>query len=489
MKNKTSWGSVLLLFIILFGVLWTKSNLDWVYAKQADYYFRKNNIPLAQQCYEKAFELGLENSKARDIYVNSIINSPLTIEAQEKLVKFLDYPIEDSAKLKVEYFLYDLKREIYRKYPENFISNAVYNQKVMRWSSSPISYKFENIKDAPEYFAREIENAFTEWEKVTEHRFMFIENEQNPNIIIRFESNNPTSEDRQKFVVAYTVPEINADILKNMEIVFYTKDPLGNNFTNNQVYNTALHEIFHALGFMGHSNDKNHIMYLTKDSNTHGNTLKETITQADINTITLLYKIKPQITNTNDSKSEYIPFLVLGDEKEVNTEKIKEAKIYIKKAPNLPAGYIDLAEGYVAAKDYPKAIKTLEKALQLADNNEILGMIYFNLAITYFYIDHLEMAQSYLKKSMEIEDSEEKHYLLGEIYVRKGDTEKAIKEYSSLIRQNPQNIEYTIALTNIYVINREFIKARKTLKNFVKINPSERNNPRLKPYGILNFGL
>ena len=116
-------------------------------------------------------------------------------------------------------------------------------------------------------------------------------------------------------------------------------------------------------------------------------------------------------------------------------------------------------------------------------------MIYFNLAITYFYIDHLEMAQSYLKKSMEIEDSEEKHYLLGEIYVRKGDTEKAIKEYSSLIKQNPQNIEYTIALTNIYVINREFIKARKTLKNFVKINPSERNNPRLKPYGILNFGL
>ena len=40
--------------------------------------------------YEKAFELGLNSEKSRDIYINSIINSPLNIESQEKLVNFIN---------------------------------------------------------------------------------------------------------------------------------------------------------------------------------------------------------------------------------------------------------------------------------------------------------------------------------------------------------------------------------------------------------------
>ena len=43
---------------------------------------------MAQEFYEKAFEQGLEKTKQREIYINSIINSPLTIESQEKLIKF-----------------------------------------------------------------------------------------------------------------------------------------------------------------------------------------------------------------------------------------------------------------------------------------------------------------------------------------------------------------------------------------------------------------
>lgn len=484
-KNKSSWILVFFLLILLLIIFFVNSNSEKFYIAKANYYFKKNNIEQAQSYFEKAFNLGFNDPKSRDIYVNSIINSPLTVDAQEKLVKLIENPTEDAAKLRAEYFLYDIRREIYRKYPENYINNAVFNQKIMRWSKMPITYTFEKAENVPEYFYKEIENAFTEWEKVTEHQFMFSEDTKNPNIIIKFETDNPAKDNGQKFVVAYTSPNINLNKLESMEIIFYLKDTLGNYFSKNQVYNTALHEIIHALGFMGHSNDKEHIMYLAKDSTSVANDSRENITEADINTIILLYKIKPQITDTQDFKAEYIPYLVMGDEKEVNNDKIKEAKIYIEKAPNLPAGYIDLAEGYVAAKDYPKAIKALEKSLQLADNEELMGMIYFNLAVTYFYIDHLDLAQDYLQKSINIEDSQEKHYLLGEIFVREGKTEQAIKEYSQLIKQNPQNIEYTIALTNIYVIERNFIKARKILKNYIRNNPTERNNKRLEPYGIL----
>ena len=49
--------------------------------------------------------------------------------------------------------------------------------------------------------------------------------------------------------------------------------------------------------------------------------LRESLTEADINTIKLLYKIKPQITNIEDNRSEFIPYFVLGTEKEINNEK------------------------------------------------------------------------------------------------------------------------------------------------------------------------
>jgi hypothetical protein len=60
----------------------------------------------------------------------------------------------------------------------------------------------------------------------------------------------------------------------------------------------------------------------------------------------LLYKIKPQITNIKKPKGEYSINVVLGSAEEINNEKKEEALTYIKNAPELPSGYIDLAENY-----------------------------------------------------------------------------------------------------------------------------------------------
>ena len=478
-----------LLTALLGGVLYYNTHLENIAALQADYYFKKNDMTKAQTYYERAFQAGLTDSKARDLYVNSIINSPLDIKAQEKLVNFLNYPIEDSAKLKVEYFLYDLKREIYKKYPKNYISQTVFNQKVLRWSNNPITYGFVYENDTPEYFDKEIENAFTEWEKATSHQLLFTKEDKNPNIIIKYGSENPANKDNPKHVVAYTTPIITTGKLKNMVITFYQKDPTGEYYTENQVYNTALHEIVHALGFMGHSYDKENIMYLTKDSQAVAEDLRETLTEADINTVKLLYKIKPEITNLSEPNGEYIPYLVLGNDEEVSYSKTKEAKNYIKKVPTLPGGYIDLAESYVAQKDYPNALKSLEKALRLSDTDDARRIAYYNLAVVYYYLDHTELALENLEKAREIKDSEDIHYLLAELYVKQKNIPDAINEYKFLISKNPSNIEYTIALTNTYVRNRNYLKARSVIKNYIKNNPQERNNPRFNSYGVLKLGL
>ena len=349
--------ALITLAIALLGAWGLKSNLDSIMSFKANHYFKNNDIVSAQKCFEKAFDLGLHKSDDREIYANSLINSPMDMKSLEKMVKFLTYPVDDVSKKKIEYFLYDLKREIHNKYPENYITQAVYNQKIMRWSKNPITYVFENAESAPEYFVKEIETAFDTWERATDREILFTEDNTNPKIKIRFKTHNPADNEEKKYVVAYTLPTVIGDELKLMTIDFYTKDPQDKFFSKNQVYNTALHEIAHALGFMGHSNDKKNVMYLTKDSMDVYHDLRDELSIADINTIRLLYKIKPEITDDMNVKSQYIPYIVLGDDLEISIAKTREAKIYINKAPELPSGYIDLAESYAMQEDYVKAIK------------------------------------------------------------------------------------------------------------------------------------
>ena len=180
----------------------------------------------------------------------------------------------------------------------------------------------------------------------------------------------------------------------------------------------------------------------------------------------------------------YLPYLVLGDDEEVSYSKTREAKHYIRQAPTLPGGYIDLAEGLVAQKQYAKAIRALEKALSLADTDDIKYIVYYNLSVSYYYISHTDMALDYAQKALQIKDSEELHFLLAEIYL-KSDKAKAEEEYIYLTKTAPDNIDYAINLANIYIKKRDYLKARNVLKNFISKNPSAKNSKRLSPYKML----
>lgn len=485
MKQRTSF--YFLLLVLLLFALFIHYNTAGVYSFIGSYFYKINNIEKAQEFYEKSFSLGNDNAQEREIYVNSLINSPLNTSSQEKLVKIAEDNIKDNASEKAEYFLYDLKREIHRKYPSNYIKQAPYNHKIMRWSRLPITYSIQNTGEIPEEFAAEVRNAFSVWEKQGVVLFAETDN-KNADIIVEFQQ--PRLQDVEygrKYVIAYTMPVINGDCLEKMVIKFYTQNPDGSKFTPNQIFNTALHEIFHALGFMGHSFDKNNIMYLAKDNEILLEDIRLELTEGDVTTLALLYKIKPDITNQGELKGEYLPYLVLGDDEEVNYSKTREAKNYIRQAPMLPGGYIDLAESFVAQKKYPDAIRNLEKALYLAETDDIKYIIFYNLAVSYFYINHSEMALDYAQKAVEIQNSEEVHFLMAEIYLKSGDKKKAEDEYKYLTKISPQNINYAIYLANIYIKKYDYAGARRVLKNFIKNNPHQRNNKLLSPYRILLF--
>lgn len=482
--KKSTILAIVLLFILL-GINYVNSNLDKIYISKAENAYKKNDISTAQSYMEKAFALGVNDFRQREIYVNSIINAPFDSTAQEKLIKFLEINEEDVAKICAESFLETFKQEILKNYTYNYIKQAPFNQKVVRWANVPISYGFQNCSNVPNYFMDEFETAFVEWEEVTNHQLIFMRNDNNPQIVIKFDEINPADNKTQKYIAAYTVPIVETDLLKHMQINFYTKDPGGEYQSPNQVYNTALHEISHALGVMGHSDDKDDVMYLSKGAETISKDTRLNLTEGDINTIKLLYKIKPDISNIHNADGDYIPELILGNDEEINSSKIKEAKTYIKKAPGVANGYIDLANTYVANKEYAKAIKLLDKALDRADTDEVKSIVCNNLAICYFYLEGYDLAQDYIEQSIKIKPSNEKYYLLTEIYHKKGQIQKAIKGFETLISQNPKNIEYTLALANIYVEKKKYMSARRVLKNYILKNPESKNNPRFKSYGFI----
>ncbi|MCQ2739426.1 MAG: matrixin family metalloprotease [bacterium] len=481
------------IFAICFiAVLCITKNPGWYHVFLANFNIFTHNTNAAIVNYEQAMDYIELSENDRDTFVDLVMKTPINSNAQKYLLKIVKSEQKDNARALAVSKLNELRDEIAENYPNNYIRQATFNQKIIRWNKFPITYGFINPQSAPEYYTEEIENAFALWQNITENKISFKRDDNKPNIIIKFAFTNNSSNDYengQKYVVAYTQPSFKFDKLENMTINFGITAPNGEEYSPNFVYNTAIHEIIHALGFMGHSDNPRDIMYLSSSPKVKFDDLRTKPTIEDLYTLELLYDIEPDITNGNPTPTKYIPYLIIGNENDVANAKIREAQIYISKAPNLPIGYIDLAISYMSVNEYNKAIKNLHKALTLSYSDKTSAIIYNNLAIAYFVTKDYRRAEIYANKVLDIHNSDEIEYLLANIYEKKGDLTKAERQYKLLCAKYPEKIEYAISLTNMFVKKHMYLSARKVLKNYIKHNPSAKNNSLFRSYGILSLGL
>ena len=487
MKNRYRYFLYPFLFLLIILALFFRVNAYNLYGFIADYYYKQNNINGAKAFYERAINLNNDAYSIKEKYINMLINQPMTIDIQERLVKIAESSVEDSSKYKATSFLNKLKEQVHKNYPYNYMQQAPYNQKIVHWGKSPITYSYVN-KNVPDEILSGINDAFQEWENAGDNSIKFKEVASDGNIQIEFINTNIKDlEIGEKYTVAYTTPEISSDSLLCMNIKFNLKDVEGNVYSKNQIYNTALHEIFHALGFMGHSYDRNNIMHMSKDSYSVLKDSKHVLTEADISTMKLLYKTKPDITNSDEFTYEYVPYVVVGSNEDRNYSKSKEAKNYINNAPTLPNGYLDYAETLVVQKKYSQAINYLKKALNLSKSEDAKSIIYYDLAVCYFYSELYDEAAAALNIAQKIKKDDEMRHLSAEIAIKQNDFQKAVSEYSYLTSKYPENIDYTVALTNIYIKNNDYLKARNVIKAFIKNNPNDSNNPKLSAYSMLKL--
>ena len=438
---------------------------------------------------EKAFKLAksaylsdITNNNYRKLFLDTIIRLDGTYDAQEALISFIDDGIYDIYQTKAIEYLHTLEKRFAEKYQPNYIDLIPYNDKIIRWGKSPIKVGIKKRDDLDLYFINEVESALMEWQRATDNKLVFVfEDSKNPDITIEFEELNLDKENKNNhnlYVVANTEPVFDGNTLQNMKITMYTKNNQGKYFTKEEVYNTALHEAAHALGIFGHSRHPEDVLYLSSP-NVAGKKEYKKLSESDINTMKLLYEIRPDITS---GKPEYSihPKVIYGEPEEINKTKVTEAENYIKQAPSLPNGYIDLAQTAIFAKDYDKARDCLKRAIKYAVDNNTKFIIYYDFAVICYETGDMNKALYYTQKAQEFRSKNSVTALLANIYYKKRDYKKAIEQYEILVSKYPQSIMYSVNLTKLYINQRRLIKAAKVLKHLIATNQEAADDKRVK---------
>ena len=437
MKNKRLYILTLILVLLI---------IIFYYAPE--FLLNKGKTSLLKGDYLKAYNslnLAIKikpyDKDIRFYYVKTLTKFKRNIKIQKAIYKFSDSIQNDSAKLLAGTKVYDWKYNIYRAYGENYIEHVSYDNKILRWdiNTFPLKVYIENTSDKnlPNYYISEIKRCFSNWKNASGFiNFTYVQTPKNADIVVKFSDfdNSNCKEGGCKYVVAYTNPIVKGSRLKQMIITVYERDPYGRFLSTKELHNTVLHEIGHALGIMGHSDNPSDLMYMSTNqpqiqSSSSGNFIF--FTSNDINTLKLLYKLLPDITNVPlsqvNNKGLFYPPVLLGNERTVNMRKLIDAQNYVKKAPNISGGYIDLGIAFAELGKIEEAKKSFNKALALAATENEKALAYYNLAVVSMNNKKYKDAIKYAEISKTIMPSEEINELIN-----------SIRQYLSLSMYNPQ---------------------------------------------------
>lgn len=427
MNNDRKITIFICIFAILFGV--TVKLLPHFYFLSGKNALNKQDYVAAYKNLKNAYSIDKKNKDYRYFYVQTLLNLSPNVSVQKELFEIAASNQNDSAQELAESKISEWRNNVLQNIGDNYIEQAPMDKGIIRWSEFPIKFIItnENNINIPQYYNDEILKAFSQWQNSTEFiKFEQTQSISDANIIVKISSlpSNICNEGVCRYVVGYTTPNIKGNILKDMTIVLYSTDPNKNFFSDKELFNTILHEIGHALGIMGHSYSSEDLMYMASESNTFYTPYRSSfqyLSSKDINTIELLYKLIPTITDKkiNSTKGLIYAPIILGTSKDVSLRKLKEAQNYINQAPNLSNGYIDMGIAYAELNRYKEAIKAFKNAYDLSKTNDEKYLSLYNLSTAFLNTKQYEPALTYAQQAKEINNTEEIQNLISEINHKK----------------------------------------------------------------------
>lgn len=501
MKHKRPLAIILIIITAI--VLYTVNNIiPFALTKLGKVAFYKNHCVKAFLLFKASSFINNKNPDTRYYYALTLIKLKPTLDVQQELFKISELNLPDSADLIAGKQVEKWRSQIFFNVGKNYIEQVPSDGKIIRWDATKFPLKV-CIKSAdganfPKYYEQNIQKAFLQWQTSTGNfiRFTYVTEPFNSQILVTIEpsSAKTCSGGDSKYVVAYTTPQLNGDLLEKMNIIFYDKDNLGQPFSEREVYNTALHEIGHTLGIMGHSYNKDDLMYMESSTDENFDKYRsdfQLINSTDLNTLGLLYKLIPNITNTPlseyDTSRQFFAPIVIGTKSEITSRKMLEAENYIQSAPNLPNGYIDLSSAYTEQKKYSEALDALNKALTLCSNNNEKYIVFYNMAVVYMNVQTWDEALKYAQMAKDLQPDSDINGIMAAIYYNKGNKAVAKQIYIESLKLHPENTIDAINLARIYLQELNPVGAGKTLNRLIKANPSAAADPRIQAFNILIF--
>lgn len=266
-----------------------------------------------------------------------------------------------------------------------FVNALSSKSQIMKWQFMPVRVY---IEESP--FKDIVKSAFQTWENGSKGilSFSYTTNKEKAQIEVTFKDKLENASTKKSYISGLTKPYYKGNNLIKAEITLLSTNPNSQQqLSKENVYATALHEIGHAVGIKGHSQNPSDIMYAS------GAGFKKTLSLRDYNTVKKVYQINPKALENYSSA--------------IYKEKLKETTNYIKKYPDKAVGYLNLADLHRGNQEYHKAIQMYNKALTIEKNQPDP---YYFLGECYFNLKNYALALSYYQQAM-VRAPENKYYL------------------------------------------------------------------------------
>lgn len=250
---------------------------------------------------------------------------------------------------------------------------------VSRWNDSTqvIKVNLEYAPKIPGWSPKKMElvkSAFTEWEQVLggRLRFVYTNSPYETDLLVKWRQQS-----MGEVIGLTSVQWDSSQTLTDTDIVIALMSPNGKYQTDSELRSTALHEIGHALGIKGHSNNPKDIMYpsINRDITR--------LSQRDINTMKALYARKADITNpvgiTFAQYQRFLYYARLGSQALKSNQAalaykhLTMANKYYPKHPKMP--FLVGLSAY-NADQFDDAIKHLQKAVQTKGPEQPVAQFY-----------------------------------------------------------------------------------------------------------------
>lgn len=492
-KNRNLKTSLIVFGVILFLILgfmfYMKNIMPAHLMGQGKKYLEMGNYDKALKMFNMAADANPADEEPIYYKAMTLAKMPPSYETQKGLYEIAQLEDCEEASQLAEDVLLKMRKYLEQSVGPNYIDNVLYEDQLIRWNNNePITYYVSSHVSVPQMYNDVVKRAFVNWQTATNGEISFREvpNSKQAKINVTFVDDVMVKNNYDPDRSGNVIPSMKDDKLLKMEINLKNVDKSGKEYTEGKLLTLAQHEIGHALGLWGHSADTNDIMYYSGDY-VNADTYQKEITQRDVNTLLLIYKMIPDVIDKPLSPEQYQTMFyhnVLTTYPGENFElEIQRLISQLRNDRQNIIVWVDLAINYAYKKQYPRSNHILNKVLPLVANDlRNQHVILYNLAANYYKMEEYEKSEKYLNHAINIQDDLDTQILESFLDLRLGRENLAREKLELLNKNYPEHIEIALKLATVYNMQKESAKAKEVIEKLVKENPKALKDRRVQKY-------